>query len=234
MQIDILTLFPGMFKGPFAESMVRRAQDKRLVKIKIYNLRKWTKDKHKTVDDEPYGGGVGMILKPEPVFEAMDELKAEAAKGKDKKHFSHVILMTPQGSLFNHRIADKLAALPHLIVIAGHYEAEDDRIFENLADEKLCIGDYILTGGELPAMILVDAVVRLIPGVLGKEESKEEESFSFTRQGLLKYPQYTRPEEYRGLKVPEVLLSGNHKLIEEWRRQQALKRTQEYRPDLLQ
>lgn len=234
MQIDILTLFPEMFKGPFDESIIKRAQKENLVRIKAHDLRRWTKDKHKTVDDEPYGGGAGMILKPEPVFAAVADLKQKSAKKQGQKAMSHVILLTPQGCLFNFRIAEKLSALPHLIIICGHYEGEDNRIFENLADEKLSIGDYILTGGEIPAMVLIDATIRLIPGVLGKEESKEAESFSFTRQGLLKYPQYTRPADFEGLKVPEVLLSGDHKAIEEWRKEQALKRTQEYRPDLLQ
>lgn len=234
MQIDILTLFPEMFEGPFNESIIKRAQKQKLVTIKAYDLRKWAKDKHGTVDDEPYGGGVGMILKPEPVFSAVEKLKEKNANKESKKPLSHVVLMTPQGCLFNFRIAEKLAALPHLIIICGHYEGEDNRIFEHLADEKLSIGDYILTGGEIPGMVLVDAVVRLIPGVLGKEESKEDESFSFTRRGLLKYPQYTRPADFRDFKVPEVLLSGNHKAIEEWRKEQALKRTQEYRSDLLE
>ena len=235
MLIDIITLFPDMFKGPFSESIIARAQKQKLLKIKIHDLRKWTKDERKTVDDRPYGGGVGMILKPEPVFAAVRELKEKYKKAIKKKSISsHTILLTPQGRTFNFRIAKKLSALSHLILICGHYEGIDNRIFDHLADEKLSIGDYILTGGEIPAMILTDALVRLVPGVLGKEESKEAESFSFTRQGLLKYPQYTRPAEFEKHKVPEILLSGNHGKIEKWRKEQALERTKQYRPDLLE
>lgn len=243
MLIDIITLFPDMFKGPFSESIIARAQKQKLLKVKVHNLRKWTKDERKTVDDRPYGGGVGMILKPEPVFAAVHELKEKYKKVIKKKNIaSHVILLSPQGRTFNFRIAKKLSALTHLIFICGHYEGIDNRIFEHLADERLSIGDYILTGGEIPAMVIMDALTRLIPGVLGKEESKEAESFSFTRQGLLKYPQYTRPEEFdgfdkltmKGLKVPEILLSGNHGKIEKWRKEQALERTKRYRPDLLE
>lgn len=234
LEIDILTLFPEMFKGPFDASIIKRAQKESIIKIRIHDLRKWAKDRHKTVDDEPYGGGVGMILKPEPVFEAVEELQKKFYQTHSPRKVSHVILLTPQGRQFNFRIADKLSALSQLILVCGHYEGEDNRIFDHLAHEKLSIGDYILTGGELPAMVLVDSVVRLVPGVLGKEESKEAESFSFTYRGLLKYPQYTRPPVYNDLKVPEVLLSGNHAEIEKWRKEEALKRTQEYRPDLLE
>lgn len=233
MLIDILTLFPEMFKGPFDASMIKRARREKLVKIKIHDLRKWARDKRRTVDDKPYGGGEGMLLKVEPVFEAVEDLRAKFRKDGFPKDVSHTILLTPQGRLFNFRVASKLSALQHLILICGHYEGEDNRIFEHVADEVLSIGGYILTGGELPAMVLVDAVVRLIPGVLGKEASKEDESFSFTRKGLLKYPQYTRPAEFEGTKVPEVLLLGNHAAIEAWRKKKALERTKEYRPDLL-
>lgn len=233
MLIDILTLFPNMFKGPFDESILKRAQRQKLVKIKVHNLRKWAKDKHKTVDDEPYGGGEGMLLKIEPVFRAVEGLQAKFRKKASPKDVSHTILLTPQGRSFNFRVANKLSALAHLILICGHYEGEDNRIFEHVADEVLSIGDYILTGGEFPAMVLVDAVVRLIPDVLSKEASKEEESFSFTHRGLLKYPQYTRPEEFEGLTVPKILLSGNHGEIDKWRREKALERTKEFRPDLL-
>lgn len=234
MQIDIITLFPEMFEGVFDASILKRAQKEKLVKIKTHNLRKWAIDERGTVDDKPYGGGVGMILRPEPVFAAVAELKERYKKQlKKQKSPSHTILLSPQGRVFNFRIADKLSALPHLILICGHYEAEDNRIFEKLADEKLSIGDYILTGGEIPAMVLTDSVIRLIKGVLGKEESKEAESFQFTSKGLLKYPQYTRPEEFNGMKVPEVLLSGNHGEIKKWRKEKALERTKENRPDLL-
>ncbi|MBM4402523.1 MAG: tRNA (guanosine(37)-N1)-methyltransferase TrmD [Candidatus Cloacimonetes bacterium] len=235
MQIDILTLFPEMFEGMFDASIIKRAQKDKLVKIKIHNLRKWAIDERGTVDDKPYGGGVGMILRPEPVFAAVSDIKEKYKKQlKKKKAPSHTILLTPQGRLFNFRIAEKLSALPHLILICGHYESEDNRIFEGLADEKLSIGDYILTGGEIPAMVLTDSIVRLIKGVLSKEESKKGESFQFTKKGLLKYPQYTRPEEFEGMKVPEILLSGNHGEIKKWRKEQAVLRTKEYRPDLLE
>lgn len=234
MLIDIITLFPEMFKGPFDESIIKRALTQKLVRIKVHNLRTWVKDKHKIVDDEPYGGGVGMILKPEPIFAAVSDLKKRFAKGKNGfKVFSHAILLTPDGRSFNFRIAGKLAALQHLILICGRYEGVDERVHEFLADEKLSIGDYILSGGELPAMVLTEAVARLIPGVLGKAESKEKESFSFEGK-LLKYPQYTRPEDFLGMKVPAVLLSGNHQAIQAWRKEQAQERTRRFRPDLLQ
>ncbi len=232
MLIDILTLFPAAFEGPFAVSILRRAQEKKLVQIRVHDLRQWARDKNKTVDDRPYGGGVGMILKIEPVYAAVQQLKEEFKKIKKKNEFSHVVLLTPAGRVFNHRIARKLADLKHLILICGHYEGVDQRIADHIADENLSIGDYILSGGELPAMVVTEAVTRLIPGVLGKEESKEEESFAYAG-GLLKYPQYTRPEEFEGLRVPEILLSGNHAEIESWRKKQALALTQRYRPDLL-
>ncbi|OQX51416.1 tRNA (guanosine(37)-N1)-methyltransferase TrmD [candidate division CPR3 bacterium 4484_211] len=235
MTIDILTLFPNMFKGPFDESIIKRAVDKNLLSINIHNLRKWATDKHKTVDDKPYGGGEGMILKVEPVFRAVQQLKdkfSQTQKRKRKKGFSHVILTSPAGRKFNHRIAKKLSDLQHIIIICGHYEGVDQRIFNHIADERLCIGDYILTGGELPAMVIVDAVSRLIPGVLGKEASRQAESFSY-QKSLLKYPQYTRPEEFEGMKVPEILTSGNHKEIEKWRKEKAKELTEKYRPDLI-
>ncbi|MBU1110034.1 tRNA (guanosine(37)-N1)-methyltransferase TrmD [Patescibacteria group bacterium] len=235
MYIDILTLFPEMFKGPFDDSIVKRAINKKLVTIKIHNLRKWATDEHKTVDDKPYGGGVGMVLKVDPVYKAVEQLKKDFQKHGDHKKkgvFSHIILTTPKGRQFNHRIANKLSALRHLIVICGHYEGTDHRIYEQIADESLSVGDYILTGGELPAMIIIDSVVRLIPNVLNKIESKEAESFTY-HEGLLKYPQYTRPEEYENMKVPKILLSGNHKEIDKWREEEALKLTKEMRPDLV-
>src|SRR3989344_3784054 len=220
MKIDIVTIFPKMLAGPFEESIVKRAQEKDLVEIKIHGLRQWTNDVRRTVDDKPYGGGPGMVLMVEPIAEALKALKS---------HNSKVILLTPQGELFKQAKARELAKLDHLILISGHYEGFDERI-GSLVDEEISIGDYVLTGGELPAMVVVDTVVRLIPGVLGKEESLEEESFS---QNSLEYPQYTRPEEFEGMKVPEILLSGNHAEIAKWRKDQAEKRTRSRRPDLL-
>ena len=225
MKIDIITLFPGMFAGPFNDSIVKIAKEKKLVKIKIHNLRKWAKDKHKTVDDRPYGGGKGMVLMIAPIFEA---LKAIAPKAKAQK--TKTILLTPQGKTFTQEKAKELAKLDHLVLIAGHYEGFDERIRENIIDEEISIGDYVLTGGEIPAMTVIDAVVRLIPGVLDKE-AKENESFS--KKGLLDYSQYTRPSDYKGWEVPEVLLSGNHAEIEKWRKEKSVEKTKKSRPDLL-
>lgn len=224
MEIDILTLFPEMFKGPFEESIVKRAQEKGLVKIKIHNLRNWAIDKRGTVDDRPFGGGTGMIIKPQPVFDAVEDLKRKVQSAKCK-----IILLTPQGKVFNQKMARGLAKLDHIILICGHYEGVDERVRKHLVDEEISIGDYILTGGELPAMVVVDTIVRLIPGVLKKPDATKSESFS----PLLEFPQYTRPEVYKGWKVPEILLSGDHKKITDWRKEQALKRTKKRRPDLL-
>ena len=221
MKIDILTIFPEMFSGPFKESIIKRAQKKELVEIKIHNLRDWTEDKHKTVDDKPFGGGAGMVMKIEIIDKALNDLKTKKSK---------VILLTPQGKVFKQKMAQEYANLNHMILICGHYEGFDERIRENLIDEEVSIGDYVLTGGEIPAMVVVDSVVRLIPGVVGNDESIKDESFS---KGLLEYPQYTRPADYRGKKVPEVLLSGNHAQIEKWRQEQAEKRTKKRRVDLL-
>ena len=221
MKIDILTLFPKMFKGPFDESIVKRAQEKKLVEVKIHNLRKWAKDKHKTVDDRPFGGGVGMVLMIEPIYKALKELRQ-----KDSK----VILLTPQGKVFNQKLAKKLSKEKHMIFICGHYEGVDERIREHLIDEEISIGDYVLTGGELPAMVVIDTLVRLIPGVLEKPEAIKNESFSTK---TLEYPQYTRPANFKGWKVPETLLSGNHKKIAAWRKKKSLERTKKRRPDLL-
>ena len=221
MKIDILTIFPAMFRGPFEESLIKRAQDKNIVEIKIHDLRKWTEDKHRTIDDRPYGGGPGMIMMVEPVDKALKELRQ-----KDSK----VILLTPQGKVFKQKAAQRLSKLNHLILLCGHYEGVDERIREHLVDEEISIGDYVLTGGELPAMVLVDTVVRLIPGVVGKQESLKEESFS---ENLLEYPQYTRPEKYQDWLVPKVLLFGHHKEIKTWREKKALARTKERRSDLL-
>jgi len=225
MKIDIITLFPKMFKGPFDESILRRAQDKGLVKIEIHNLRKWATDKRGTVDDRPYGGGVGMVMMIEPLVKAIEELKSPNTK---------IILLSAKGKLWKQQLALENSRIEHLILICGHYEGVDDRIL-NFIDEEISIGDYVLTGGELPAMVLVDSIVRLIPGVLEKTEATEFESFSLLHNGqtVVEYPQYTRPENFRGLKVPEVLLSGNHAEIEKWRKEEALKITQKNRPELL-
>ena len=225
MKIDIITLFPGMFIGPFNDSIVNIAKEKELVKIKIHNLRKWAKDKHKTVDDRPYGGGKGMVLMIEPIFEA---LKTIAPKAKAQK--TKTILLSPQGKTFTQEKAKELAKLDHLVLIAGHYEGFDERIREYLIDEEISIGDYVLTGGEIPAMTVIDAVIRLIPGVLDKEATENE---SFSKKGLLDYPQYTRPSDFKGWEVPEVLLSGNHAEIEKWRKEKSVEKTKKARPDLL-
>lgn len=223
MHIAILTLFPSMFDGPFSESMVKRAVDQGIVKIDIQNIRDYAHDKHKTVDDYPFGGGSGMVMKPEPIFEAVESV--QAAMGEDG---AAVILLTPQGRLFSDAVARELARHEKLVLICGHYEGVDERVRYIVTDE-ISIGDYVLTGGEPAAMVVVDAVVRLLPGVLSSEEAARQESHA---QGLLEYPQYTRPREFRGWEVPEVLLSGNHQEIARWRHEQALKRTRERRPDL--
>ncbi len=228
MKIDILTLFPDMFKGPFDESIIRRAQDKSLVEINIHNLRKWTTDKRGTVDDRPYGGGVGMVMMIEPIAEAIKELKAKSEERKAK-----VILLSPRGKVWKQELAREHSMLEHLILICGRYEGVDERV-RNYIDEEISIGDYVLTGGEIPAMVLVDSMVRLIPGVLEKPEATQLESFSRLKIGnLLEYPQYTHPEDFHGLKVPPILLSGNHAEIEKWRAEEALKITKKNRPDLL-
>jgi tRNA (guanine37-N1)-methyltransferase len=221
MKIDVLTLFPGMFAGPLDESIIKRARESGKLEFCIHNLRDYAHDRHKTVDDRPFGGGPGMLLKPEPLFEAVEDLTRENTR---------VILLSPSGRVFNQAIARELSDLEHLLLISGHYEGFDERVRAELADDELSIGDYVLTNGALPAMVVIDSVTRLLPGVLGDEESAHEESFS---HGLLEYPQYTRPAEFRGLKVPEVLLSGNHAEIARWRAGQARERTEERRPDLL-
>jgi tRNA (guanine37-N1)-methyltransferase len=221
VKIDVLTLFPAMFVGPLDESIIMRARKAGLLDLKIHQLRDWTQDRHKTVDDRPFGGGPGMLMKPEPLFAAVENLRREGTK---------VILLTPSGRKFSQAIARELADQKDLLFVTGHYEGFDERVRENLADDELSIGDYVLTNGALPAMVIIDAVARLLPGVLGDDESSRDESFS---QGLLEYPQYTRPAEFRGMKVPEVLLSGNHAEIEKWRCEQARLRTNAVRPDLL-
>lgn len=222
MKIDVLTLFPGMFAGPLDESIVKRARDNGHLQLAIHNLRDYTHDRHKTVDDNPFGGGPGMLLKPEPIFEAVEALANEQTK---------VILLGPAGRKFDQQIARELAQVEHVLLICGSYEGFDERIREHLADDELSIGDYVLTNGALPAMVIVDTVTRLLPGVLGDDESSQEESFS---AGLLEYPHYTRPADFRGMKVPEILLSGNHAEIAKWRLEQAKMRTRERRPDLLE
>lgn len=222
MKIDIITLFPSMFEGPFATSMLKKAQDKQLVEIKIHDLRRFGLGQRRTVDDTPYGGGAGMVLRPEPIFGAVEAAKKANPKAK-------VVVLTPSGKLYDQRLAEKLAKQKGLIIVAGHYEGFDERIL-TLADYELSIGGYVLTGGEIPAMAIVDSVARLIPGVLGDENSSKEESFS---EDLLEYPHYTRPDEFRGLKVPEVLKQGNHAEIARWRSTQAKAKTAKNRPDLL-
>ena len=210
MRIDILTIFPEMFSGPFEESMVKRAREDGKVEIKIHNLRDWSEDKHKSVDDRPYGGGAGMVMRVDIIDRALDDLKLKMKSEKCK-----VVLMSAKGKKYTQQDAKAYTQLEQLILIAGHYEGVDERVAKFLVDEELRIGDYVLTGGELPAMVVVDSVVRLLPGVLGNEKSVKEESHS--EPGYLEYPQYTRPEEYKGWKVPEVLLGGNHAEIEKWR-----------------
>ncbi len=221
MKIDVLTLFPAMFAGPLDESIIKRAREAGLLNLAIYNLRDYAHDRHKTVDDRPFGGGPGMLLKPEPIFEAVESLAREGTR---------VILLSPAGRTFSQAIAQELAGQEHLLLVSGHYEGFDERVREQLADDELSIGDYVLTNGALPVMVVIDAVTRLLPGALGDEGSARDDSFS---HGLLEYPQYTRPAEFRGMKVPEVLLSGNHAEIARWRAEQARLRTQERRPDLL-
>jgi tRNA (guanine37-N1)-methyltransferase len=220
LRIDLLTLFPEMFTGPMDVSIIQRARKNGLLDLRVHNLRDYTHDNYKTVDDRPFGGGPGMVLKPEPIFEAVEALAGEKTR---------VILMSPSGRLFDQSAAQELARQENLLLICGAYEGVDERVSQELADDELSIGDYVLTNGSLAAMVLIDAVTRLLPGALGDDQSSLDESFS---QGLLEYPHYTRPAEFRTLKVPPVLLSGNHAEIEKWRREQAVLRTQARRPDL--
>jgi tRNA (guanine37-N1)-methyltransferase len=231
VRLDIFTLFPPMFTGPFDSSILKRAEERGLVSFNIHNIRDYSHDRHHTTDDYAYGGGAGMVMKPEPVFEAVETVISSAAGSVDSAGAKPaVILLTPQGRLFDQSMARELAEHSWLMLICGHYEGMDERIREHLAEAEISIGDYVLTGGELAAMVVVDAVVRLIPGVLGSGESLLYESHT---GGLLEYPQYTRPEVFRSWSVPEILLSGNHGEIARWRREQSLKRTAERRPDLL-
>jgi len=221
-RFDVVTLFPGMFRGPLEESILRRAQDRGLIQVAVHDLRGWTQDRHHVVDDAPYGGGAGMVLKPEPIFAAVEALNS------DRK--ATVILLTPQGERFTQALAADLAGRDPLILVCGRYEGFDERVTLGLGAREVSIGDFVLTGGELPALVVIDAVARLVPGVLGDAESARQDSFA---TGLLDHPQYTRPPSCRGLAVPEALLSGDHGLIRRWRRKEALRRTLHRRPDLL-
>jgi tRNA (guanine37-N1)-methyltransferase len=226
MQIDILTLFPEMFSGVFGQSILQKAAEKSAVNYNVVNFREFADNKHSTVDDYPYGGGAGMVLKPQPIFDAVASLREKA-----NSKYPRVILLCPQGGRYEQRKAEELAKEDHLIFICGHYEGYDERIREHVVTDEISIGDYVLTGGELGAMVVVDSVVRLLPEVLGNQESHMKDSFS---TGLLEHPHYTRPADFRGMKVPDVLISGNHKFIEEWRNKEALRRTLLRRPDLLE
>jgi tRNA (guanine37-N1)-methyltransferase len=219
-KFEILTIFPSLFTSPFNESIIKRARDKNIIEINVYNLRDYTYDKHRVVDDYPFGGGAGMVMKPEPIINAIESLRVKG---------SRIILTTPQGKLFTQEYAKRLLNFDHIIIICGRYEGVDERT-RNFVDEEISIGDYILTGGELAAMVIIDVITRMIPGVLGNMESISNESFF---EYLLEGPQYTRPREYRGIKVPDILLSGDHNKIKEWRRKESLKRTLERRPELL-
>lgn len=225
MKIDVLTLFPEMFTGVFGHSILKRAEETNAASYRVINFREYADNKHQTVDDYPYGGGAGMVLKPQPIFDAV----ADLAKHSESKQ-PRIILMCPQGERYNQRKAEELAKADHLIFICGHYEGYDERIREHVVTDEISIGDFVLTGGELGAMVVIDSVVRLLPGVLGNEQSHMKDSFS---TGLLEHPHYTRPADFRGMKVPDVLLSGNHRLIEEWRAKESLRRTFLRRPDLL-
>ncbi len=218
---DILTLFPNLCAGAFTESILKKAQENRLLQVRCLNIRDWATDKHHVTDEPPYGGGPGMVMKPEPIFAAVEAIKTE---------YSQVILMTPGGRPFSQKIAWELSKKEHLILICGHYEGVDHRVTQYLVNDELSIGDYVLSNGAIAAAVVVDAVARLIPGVLGDGESASDESFS---SGTLEYPQYTRPNEFRGWKVPEILLSGNHRAIREWRKNEARLKTEKLRPDLL-
>jgi tRNA (guanine37-N1)-methyltransferase len=225
MKIDILTLFPEICRAPLSESMMKRAQENKIVDLQIHNLRDWTTDKHHIVDDTPFGGGQGMVMKPEPIFAAVEDLKSRIENRE-----SRIVLMSPAGRRFDQQLATELSHEAHLVIVCGHYEGVDHRVIEHLVDLEISIGDYVLTNGAIAAVVLVDAVVRLVPGVLGHEQSAADDSFS---AGLLETPQYTRPAEFRGWKIPDALLTGNHAEIAKWRKEQALKRTKQNRPDLL-
>lgn len=224
MNIHVLSLFPDMFEGVFGSSILKKAQEKGAVQMNVTDFRSFSQNKHNQVDDYPYGGGAGMVLKPEPLFHAVEDLVAQGKKPR-------IILMCPQGERYDQKKAEELAKEEDLIFLCGHYEGYDERIREYLVTDEISIGDFVLTGGELAAMTVIDSVVRLLPGVLGQEASHVNDSFS---TGLLEHPHYTRPADFRGMKVPDVLMSGNHAKIEQWRMEQSLKRTSERRPDLLE
>jgi tRNA (guanine37-N1)-methyltransferase len=224
MIFDIITVFPELFTGVLEYGILHRARQSGLVDVRIVNLRDFTTDRHRSVDDRPYGGGEGMVFMPAPLFEAI-----EFCRDRQKNTDSQVVLLTPQGKTWSQKYAEELSTISHLILVCGRYEGVDQRVIDCLVDREISIGDFILTGGEIPAMVVLDSVVRLLPGALGKWESAVNESFS---TGLLDYPQYTRPAEYRGHTVPEVLLSGNHEKIEKWRKKQALEKTKQFRPEL--
>ena len=226
MDFHVLTIFPEMFESPFSSGLISKASVKGLIKINCHDIRKYSTDSHKSVDDYPFGGGPGMVLKPEPIFSAVENLQSSNEIGNN----SRIIVMSPQGRMFDKNIARELTRYDELVLICGRYEGIDDRVIQNLADEELSIGNYILNGGELAAMVVIDAVSRLLPGVVGSEQSILEDSLS---ENLLKYPQYTRPRSFRGFEVPEVLLSGNHKIIEKWRKDKSIEKTNNKRPDLI-
>lgn len=224
MKIDVLTLFPEMFTGVLGSSILNKAKEKEAASYNVVNFREYSDSKHGVVDDYPYGGGAGMVLKAQPIFDAVEDLQTKSAAKP------RVILLCPQGERFTQKKAEELAKEKHLIFVCGHYEGYDERIREHVVTDEISLGDYVLTGGELGAMVVIDAVVRLLPGVLGNEDSPVKDSYS---SGLLEHPHYTRPADFRGMKVPETLTSGNHKLIEEWRMKESLRRTWNRRPDLL-
>jgi tRNA (guanine37-N1)-methyltransferase len=223
MRFDVITIFPEIFRGVFEFGIIRRAVESSLIEIGIHDLRDYTQDRHRQVDDRPFGGGAGMVLKPEPVFRAIEALTEGVGEVS-------TLLLSPQGRLFNQRVAEELSRKPRVLLICGRYEGVDERVVEHLVTDEISVGDYVLSGGEIPAMVVIDAVTRLVPGALGCEQSAERESFV---EGLLDCPHYTRPAEYRGLKVPDVLLSGNHAEIERWRRLKAIEKTLRRRPDLI-
>ena len=225
IRFDVLTIFPGMFEGPLDQSILARARAQGLIDVHLHDLRDWAHDRHRTVDDYPFGGGPGMVMKPEPIFEAIAAIQALAAER------ATVVLLSPQGRRLDRALVDELAALPRMLLLCGRYEGVDERVREHAADREVSIGDFVVSGGELPAMLLIDAVARRVPGVLGSEGSLDEESFD---EGLLEYPQYTRPPEFQGWGVPPVLLSGHHAEVAKWRRRQQLLRTRDRRPDLLE
>jgi tRNA (guanine37-N1)-methyltransferase len=248
MKFEIITIFPDFFRGPLDYGIVRRAREAGLIEISIYDLRVFTTDRHKTVDDRPFGGGEGMVLKPEPIFECVESLGiAPREQRMQPECRDSVVLMSPQGRLFTQAVAQELAKLDCIALICGRYEGVDERVAENLADREISVGDYVVSGGELPAAIMIDAITRLIPGALGNEASARQESFTSAEKaakegpdstcdsgGLLDYPHYTRPADFRGIKVPDVLVGGNHEQIRRWRREKALEKTLRNRPDLIE